>query len=142
VGLASHLALTRPLPVRCGAAQPTFKTSFQLRADAREDFRGEIALHIGLAVERGRSLGRDSAAADTVRQGLSQRDPQACDPPPTMDRGYPLARKEGPVAEIYLAQKAEVKNRLTVTRPKSLSFAIHNHSFRSLRRDQAAAGSS
>jgi hypothetical protein len=36
------------------------------------------------------------------------------DPPPTMDRGYPLARKGGPVTEIYRAQKAEVTNWLTV----------------------------
>jgi hypothetical protein len=49
-----------------------------------------------------------------------------------MDRGTPLARKEGPVAEIYLAQKAEVKSGLTVTRSNSRGFAFSNQPCRSL----------
>jgi hypothetical protein len=39
-----------------------------------------------------------------------------------MDRGYPLARKEGPVVEIYRAKKGQVNDWLTVTRSNSLSF--------------------
>jgi hypothetical protein len=44
-----------------------------------------------------------------------------------MDKGYPLARKEGPVAEIYLAQKGEVKSRLTVARAAGCGLNSDDH---------------